>query len=168
MNEWRDKPIGDGATMTRRPNDICCICGRGIYRRPSDKDKSEVGYCKEHVSVAQAIRAKALNDKRYHVYIQRWLAGLENGMRGKTSTSNHIKRWLRESFGEKYSVVGWAEINSHSGRIPLEISHEDGDFRNNRSENLCLLCPNCHSLTSTYKALNKGKGRPRYIRGDGH
>lgn len=25
--------------------------------------------------------------------------------------------------------------------------------------NLILLCPNCHSLTPTYKALNKGNGR---------
>jgi Zn finger protein HypA/HybF involved in hydrogenase expression len=26
-------------------------------------------------------------------------------------------------------------------------------------ENLILLCPNCHSLTATYGALNKGRGR---------
>lgn len=31
---------------------------------------------------------------------------------------------------------------------------------NNKEENLLLLCPNCHSLTSTYKGANKGNGRP--------
>jgi hypothetical protein len=28
---------------------------------------------------------------------------------------------------------------------------------------LQLLCPNCHSLTSTYRARNKGKGRARRV-----
>ncbi|MFW5895280.1 MAG: HNH endonuclease [archaeon] len=40
----------------------------------------------------------------------------------------------------------------------LEIEHIDGNAKNNREENLDLICPNCHSLTSTYKALNSGKG----------
>jgi hypothetical protein len=35
----------------------------------------------------------------------------------------------------------------------------DGDWRNNAPENLALLCPNCHALTPSFKALNKGKGR---------
>ena len=29
----------------------------------------------------------------------------------------------------------------------------------NKEDNFEVLCPNCHSLTSTYKSLNKGKGR---------
>jgi predicted HNH restriction endonuclease len=41
----------------------------------------------------------------------------------------------------------------------LEIEHIDGNFENNAEENLELLCPNCHSLTSTYKGANKGSGR---------
>ena len=30
---------------------------------------------------------------------------------------------------------------------------------NNKRENLAVLCPNCHSITPTYKALNMGHGR---------
>jgi hypothetical protein len=30
---------------------------------------------------------------------------------------------------------------------------------NNKEENLILLCPNCHSLTSTFGSLNIGNGR---------
>jgi hypothetical protein len=33
------------------------------------------------------------------------------------------------------------------------------NYYNNVDENLCLLCPNCHSQTSTYKARNRGNGR---------
>lgn len=35
----------------------------------------------------------------------------------------------------------------------------DGNHENNNLSNLKLLCPNCHSLTKTYKGANKGNGR---------
>lgn len=43
--------------------------------------------------------------------------------------------------------------------FPLEVEHIDGNFENNSEENLTLLCPNCYSLTPTYKGANKGNGR---------
>lgn len=41
--------------------------------------------------------------------------------------------------------------------LPLEIDHVDGDWRNNRAENLRFLCPNCHSATDTYRGRAKGR-----------
>ena len=35
--------------------------------------------------------------------------------------------------------------------IPLELHHKDGDHNNNNLDNLQLLCPNCHTLTDTYR-----------------
>ena len=38
--------------------------------------------------------------------------------------------------------------------IPLEIHHKNGDNRDNRLENLEILCPNCHALTDSYRGKN--------------
>lgn len=96
-----------------------------------------------------------------------WLEGKHSGMRGKTGTAKWIKWYLINQFGEKCMECGWCEINKHTNNIPIELEHIDGDFTNNKIENLKLLCPNCHSLTSTYKGANKNEGRPRskYYRG---
>lgn len=39
--------------------------------------------------------------------------------------------------------------------IPLELHHKDGNNLNNCLDNLQLLCPNCHALTSNYRGKNK-------------
>lgn len=44
--------------------------------------------------------------------------------------------------------------------IPLDIHHIDGDFKNDKKENLKLLCKNCHAQTETYGSKNNGNGRP--------
>lgn len=54
-------------------------------------------------------------------------------------------------------ICKWAI--SVDGRLPLELDHINGDVHDNRLENLRILCPNCHSIQSTHRALNKRKGR---------
>lgn len=49
--------------------------------------------------------------------------------------------------------------------LPLEVDHIDGNWRNNRPQNLQLLCPNCHSTTDTYRG--RGKGRRASAGSDG-
>jgi len=66
---------------------------------------------------------------------------------------------LVKTIGEKCSRCEWNEVHPLTGRVPIEVEHIDGDWQNNHPSNLTLLCPNCHSLTATYRGLNRGKGR---------
>lgn len=75
------------------------------------------------------------------------------------TVSKPVKTFLRYVFDNRCTRCGWNEINPVTGKVPVEVEHIDGDWRNNAPENLTLLCPNCHSLTATYKALNTN-GRP--------
>ncbi len=67
------------------------------------------------------------------------------------------KRLYREGLKQqKCELCGWAE-QSKDGRIPLELDHVNGNHRDNRLENLRILCPNCHSLQSTHRGRNQKK-----------
>ncbi len=46
--------------------------------------------------------------------------------------------------------------NSHWNKeiLPLELDHIDGDTSNNSRDNLRALCPNCHSITPTWRGRN--------------
>jgi 5-methylcytosine-specific restriction endonuclease McrA len=43
-------------------------------------------------------------------------------------------------------------------QISLELHHMNGNGKDNRLENLTLLCPNCHSETDSWGGRNSGRG----------
>ena len=102
---------------------------------------------------------KCQKEYQYKTYINKWKNNQINGMRGEYQISSYIKTYLFNKYNNKCARCGWGEINKYTNKIPLEIEHIDGNYKNNIEENLILLCPNCHSLTSTYKGANLNKGR---------
>ena len=98
-------------------------------------------------------------DYQHKQWVERWKNGEETGLKGKYQVSDHLRRYLKEKYNNQCSRCGWSEINPYTGEVPLEVEHIDGNYLNNSEENLDLICPNCHSLTATYKGANKGKGR---------
>ena len=95
----------------------------------------------------------------YNSYIEKWKNKEISGQRGEYQISNHIRRYLLDKYNCKCAKCGWGQENPYTHKIPLEIEHIDGNYTNNSEDNLIVLCPNCHALTSTYKGANRGNGR---------
>ena len=52
---------------------------------------------------------------------------------------------------DKCCICGWDKKLESTKHTPCELDHIDGNPRNNYTTNLRILCPNCHSLTHTYR-----------------
>ncbi len=102
---------------------------------------------------------KCQKEYEYKKYIKKWKNNEVSGMRGEYQISMYIKTYLFEKYNNKCARCGWGKVNPYTKNIPLEVEHIDGNYQNNSEENLILLCPNCHSLTETYKGANINHGR---------
>ncbi len=102
---------------------------------------------------------KCPSEYKYKQYIKKWKNNEVDGTKSNgNAISNYIRKYLFKKYNNKCSRCGWNKKNQYIGKVILEIEHIDGNPKNNKEENLDLICPNCHSLTPTYKALNKGNG----------
>lgn len=73
-----------------------------------------------------------------------------------TNTGRLRERLVEEGLLEPRCVS--CGIDTWCGQpAPLQLDHVNGDRRDNRLENLRMLCPNCHAQTPTYCARNKGR-----------
>jgi RNA polymerase subunit RPABC4/transcription elongation factor Spt4 len=119
---------------------VVCLCCNKEYIR----GKNTLGkYCSNKCQ--QEFQIKEL-DKRF-------LLG-ENDVFKRAPS---IRKALIRRDGNECSECGTLEWNGND--LVLEVEHKDGNSTNNTSDNLCLICPNCHSQTLTYKGKNKGNGR---------
>lgn len=88
--------------------------------------------------------------------IQKWKDNPDSATHRDGNLSSAIRLHLIEEAGNKCSC-GFNTINKFTGKVPLTINHIDGNSRNNKPDNLEVLCYRCHSLTENFGALNKGK-----------
>lgn len=76
---------------------------------------------------------------------------------GNLSYRNTLRKFIAENSGYRCNICGISEWNSKP--LTLQVNHVDGNASNNDPGNLELICPNCHTQTSTYGGRNKGNGR---------
>lgn len=132
------------------------FCGTAVSGR-----KKKIKYCLTCSIVLENTRNKYCSRKckkevKYLQFITDWKNGLENGtLINSGRIQLPVKRYIWEKYNHKCARCKWDEVNPSTGKSPLEIDHIDGDWTNSTEENLILLCPNCHALTPTYRALNR-------------
>jgi Zn finger protein HypA/HybF involved in hydrogenase expression len=140
--------VGVGGKKPFRQNKPCQRCGQESLNSKYCSNKCQNAYEKSSL-------------------IEDWLNGKDSGLAAGNRLKKSIRDHLLAEAEYKCSSCGWDKINPKSGKTPLEIDHIDGNSDNCVKDNLRVLCPNCHSLTPTYRALNYGranKGRLRYSR----
>lgn len=129
------------------------------FTRIKSHEKNYCLNCGKEIQIGNKYcNSKCKSDYEYKQYINRWKEGLESGSKGKDDISNHVRRYLFETYG-KCQCCGWNQVNPYTNLIPLQIHHIDGNCLNNKENNLQLLCPNCHSLTENFGSRNKNATR---------
>ena len=122
----------------------CLCCGKEL-------SKTAKKYCS----------VKCQKEYEQQIWEEKWLSDQVDGNCDSnwTQIRDRVRTYLFKKYGNKCSKCGWGEINPFTNTIPLEVEHIDGNPYNSSPENLTLLCPNCHSLTKSYRGANKGNGR---------
>ncbi len=133
IRHWMDKFGIPAFVKVDKPCKLCKkpVGGRGVY-----------------CSIA------CFHEATFQQNIMDWFSGEIPGSRPSTGQlSGFVRTWLRRqvsAFGRNCCWdCGWSKIQPNTGVPPLEVDHIDGDWMNNRPENLQLLCPNCHAMKPT-------------------
>ena len=113
-------------------------------------------YCNKEFGPTNASKNKFCSSACSNTYI--WetstVPNIEKGILGSRSV-NSFKKYLRQTIGDKCNSCGILPF--WNGKIlVLQLDHIDGNSDNNLPGKIQLLCPNCHTQTSTFG--NGGKG----------
>ncbi|MFF9701781.1 HNH endonuclease signature motif containing protein [Streptomyces griseofuscus] len=121
-------------------------------------------------NIARRIRAYGLDTTHFTSVVR--TERMRDNRRRRTAeeilvenTSEHAARVPGQRLKRAMNEMGVEERCARCGTdpvwrgrlLPLEVDHIDGDWRNNRIENLRFLCPNCHSVTDNYRGRGKGR-----------
>ena len=127
-------------------------CSKSANSCPANKFKNSTGLKKAHAEGRVPVFTNEMREKSHSSYRRKLLEEKPFEELG------HIlrKKIVMEEQEYKCSHCNLSEWMGL--RITLELDHIDGDRLNNIRSNLRCLCPNCHSITDTWK-IGQGSGK---------
>ena len=161
--------IGNIKPSEYKKRKFCCrSCAAQYNNKKFQKRKKEEVFCLNCGKLLKGSQKKycsssCKNEYEQKIFEEKWLNGDISGNKNSawTQVSGYVRNYLFKKYNNKCARCGWGEVNPYTGKIPLEVDHIDGNAENTTPENVILLCPNCHSLTETYRGANRGHGRPK-------
>ncbi|MFJ4851914.1 HNH endonuclease [Streptomyces sp. NPDC088730] len=121
-------------------------------------DISPVGGNQTHIS--RRIRALNIDTTHFSAPPRRpkgqpgGLLVLSTPMAGRTPGKRLRRELIRIGVEERCAVCGTGTVWNDLP-LRLEVDHRNGDWWDNRPDNLRLLCPNCHAITDTYRGRKR-------------
>ncbi|MEU9297666.1 HNH endonuclease [Streptomyces sp. NPDC048266] len=121
----------------------------------------------QHTHISRRIKAYGIDTSHFRAPSRRgepWrprtpeaLLVEQSGTQARRIPGDRLAWAMTESGVRKHCAMCGNEAVWRGRQLPLEVDHIDGDWRNNRYENLRFLCPNCHSTTADYRGRGKGR-----------
>jgi hypothetical protein len=126
-------------------------------RRPKRKKRLRLCLCGTELSHTQQkyCSSRCQWEGKHGSQIRGWLEGRTPGGDSRDELRNVFRLHLLREAGEKCTRCGWAIPNPYMGKVILTVDHIDGNWKNNKRDNLVVLCYNCHTLTPTFGSLNR-------------
>jgi hypothetical protein len=106
-------------------------------------EKKQLGIEKRSKFDYDAQQFKAAETKRKHSWSRPY----------EEMGNEAVKRRLLYERGHRCEQCGVGDVWNNKP-LMVELDHINGDNKNNKVDNLRLLCPNCHSQTPTFRARN--------------
>lgn len=132
------------------------ICSKYAAQCPSVKERNAAGLKRAYEEGRRTVSNFTGN--------QGWAKGktlvdISSVLTKNSSASTGLVRNIIQREGLLKYECAWCGLGPEWRGKPLtlELDHIDGDHRNHTITNLRFLCPNCHSMTPTYRGVNTGK-----------
>jgi len=126
-----------------RKNKYCSRnCSASINNKNRNRHKTKISNCKN----CNKRLTKSITLYCSHKCVSEYK--LEQAVKNNTASKRTLKRYLirKDNSCNCCKLTTWQDKP-----IGLEIHHIDGNSKNNKLENVKLVCPNCHSQTDTFK-----------------